>query len=380
MPASSAQTTPWQFIIGPAGGGYTLVTTAADNRRLTLRLTAPSEASFDIDGRHPEALAINELATDLHVVYTKPATRGTIVYRGRIGATTDTLDGTAHTVTVTSLDYRAVLSRRLLYNSDTLLYSGMDQADIAWQLIRQTQTKPGGDLSISPGIGSPTGTVRTLSYVAGDNIGDTIATISQLLDGFDWEITPISPSALALNIWAPLRGLYQGVVLEYGGLVESVKREVRTTDYANALRVTGDQTQPTPPTPQERASPDIGTVAQGRWDKAVPAPGILTLAALTSAADGALAYSSTLIPAYTLTLRRGAWQGPGHIWLGDTVMIVIDSGRISVTGELLRVQEMTFDIPAEGDEQVSLTVGRPPLNYNRLPSQVDQRLRDVERR
>ncbi|MGH3693231.1 MAG: hypothetical protein ACRDRX_04395 [Pseudonocardiaceae bacterium] len=370
----------WSFLLGPATGGHTVTLTGAKNRKLTARLTSPSEASFGIDGRHPQASYIAELSTDLHAVYAPDSGPPSIIYRGRIGSTSDSLDDRAHTTSVTSMDYREVLRRRILYNSDTLTFTNQDQASIALNLIGQTQARPGGNLSISKGLGNPSGTLRTMSYSAGDSIGDLIQTMSQLQNGYEWEITPVSPSALALNIWTSIRGSTRGVVCEYGGIVESVRREVRSSDYANSIRVTGDQSQTTPPTPQERTASDIATRAEGRWDKAMTAPDTINLAALQSRADFLLAYSQTIIPSYQLTLKRGAWLGPGHVWLGDHVTVVIKSGRLAVVDASLRVYEVAVDIADDGSDQATLTVGRPALNYDRMPSLTDQRLRDLERR
>lgn len=370
----------WSFILGPASGGQTTALTGAKNRKVVVRLSAPSEASFDIDGRHPQANDIWELATDLHAVYSSPGAVGSLVYRGRIGATVDAIDDRSHTVTVNSNDYRELLRRRILYNASTLSYVSMDQADIAWNLIQQTQTLSGGDLSISKGIGNPTGTLRTMNYTAGDSIGDLIQAMSQMLNGFEWDITPISPSALALNIWSSVRGNSRGVVVEYGGLATTVRREVRPQDYANSLRITGDQTQTTPPTPQERTASDIATRDEGRWDKAVTAPETQLLAALQSRSDYLLAYYQSVIPSYTLTLKRGAWLGPSHIWLGDPITVVVKTGRLDVVDTELRVYEIEIDIAEDGTDQAILTVGRPALNYDRMPSLTDQRLRDLERR
>lgn len=373
----------WRWLLGPATGGYATELTAATQRRLTVRLTSPSETSFTIDGRHPQAAAVTELATDLHVLYTPAAgPPTTVVYRGRIGGSTDAIDQTRHTVTVSSMDYRELLKRRLLYNASTLTWTGVDQAEIAWQLLQQTQTLPGGNLGISKGTGNPSGVTRTVGYAAGDSIGARIDELSQLTNGFEWDIRPAGESALALDIYTVMRGAYRGVVLEHGGLVQAVQREARPADYANSIRVTGDQTATTPPTPQERTAADIATRPEGRWDKVITAPGVTDLASLQARADWQLADAQVVQPAYTLTLKRGGWQGPSHIWLGDIVLLVVDSGRLAVAGTPVRVQEMTFDLPdtAGGDETVSIVVGRPRINYDRIAPEFDRRLRDLERR
>lgn len=379
----------WQFVGGPATGGRTVSLAAAKNRKLTVRLSSPSEASFDIDGTHPDASLITELQSDLHVLFTPdaPGAATAIAYRGRIGPSTDQLDATAHTTSFSSLDYRELLRRRRLYAADTAVtagYSAIDQGTIAWNLIQTTQGHPGGNLGISRGVGAVTGTPQTRGYIAGDTIGDKISELGQVLNGFEWDITPVSDSALNLDLWIiGGRGANRGVVIEYGGLAEKIRREFQTSNYANAIRVTGDNTGNggVAPTPQERSVSDIATRPEGLWDLSVTAPTVFTLAALSSFADYKIQDISTLIPAYSITLRRGAWRGPQHIWLGDTILVDILSGRINETGKTYRVQEMAFVINEDGGgETVDLTIGRPPPNYHRYPAEVDRRLAILERR
>src|SRR5690606_9835308 len=96
---------------------------------------------------------------------------------------------------------------------------------------------------------SPTGIDRDRTYEAGDSIGQRIQELSEVIDGFDWDISPVSASGLQLDVWHPMRGSDRGVVLIYGGLVAHVQREVNPSDYANALRYTGaegDEEDPGP--------------------------------------------------------------------------------------------------------------------------------------
>jgi hypothetical protein len=378
-PFYGSATTRWQFVAGPASGGHELALTEARQRKLVVRLTEPSEASFSLDGRRDQASAVGELSTDLHVLYTPPGGAATVLlYRGRVGATGDSLDADSHTMSVATLDYRAVLNRRILYSNSQLTWTATDQADIARGLLAQTQIRPGGDLGIDPGT-LLTGTTRDRTYEAGDSIGERIQQLSEVIDGFDWDITPTSASGLRLDIFYPQRGVNRAVVLEHGGLVQTVTRNVDPGEYANAIRMTGSDSATTPPTPAEREAADIATVAQGRWDKAFGEHTIETQAALDARADWQLAESQVIQPSYTLGLRPGAWEGPDHIWVGDTVRLVIYSGRLSVDTQL-RVHELGVDIGDDGTESVSLTVGRPAPDYRRLPRQILRRLTSLERR
>ena len=367
----------WQFIVGPAAGGHELALSEAKSRRFTARLVDPSEVGFSINGRHSQAAAIRELATDIHVLWTPSSGATEILARSRVGATGDTLDTDKHTIDVPALDYRALLNRRRLFSGDTLTWTGVDQAEIAYQLIEQTQARLGGDLGISKGWSgtTPTGMPRDRTYELGDSIGERIQELSEVINGFDWDITPVSASALELDVWYPQRGANRGVVLELGGLIAAARREVPVADYANAIRMTGEESL----LAQEREAPDLGSFPEGRWDAVFGETGLTTQAALDERADWQIDQSQVVRPSYSLTLRQGAWDGPDHMWLGDTVQVVIMSGSRRVN-TLLRIFEMAFTIGDDGQETVELTVGGPKPNPYRRESLVDQRLRNLERR
>lgn len=378
--------TRWQLVLGPASGGHELALTEAHGRRYTARLNDNSDMSFSIDGRHPQADAIAELSTDVHLLFSDA--KGTrILDRCRVGPTRDEITEDEHRVEVTCLDYRAVLrDGRILYSTDTLTYESTDQAEIAWGLLDTTQQQPGGSLGIAKawsGI-NPTGIDRDRTYEAGDSVGQRIQELSEVEDGFDWDITPVSASGLRLDLWYPARGASRGVILILGGLVAAVQREVDTSTYANAIRYTGAQgDDETPgPDPREIAAPQLdqpGAWPQGRWDAVFGDDGLTTQAALNARAAWQLAESQAIRPVYTVRLRRGGWQGPDHIWLGDTVRLIVPSGRLQVDTQL-RVHEVQLDIDEDGGETATLTLGGPRPDFRRWPSRVDRRLKDLERR
>lgn len=377
--------TRWQLVLGPASGGHELALTEAHGRRYTARLNENSDLSFSIDGRHRQADAIGELTTDVHLLFSD-STGTRILDRCRVGPTRDEVSEDEHRVEVTALDYREVLARRILYSDDTLTYTGVDQAEIAWALVDATQQRPAGHLGIDKGWTgtSPTGIDRDRTYEAGDSIGQRIQELSEVIDGFDWDISPVSASGLQLDVWHPMRGSDRGVVLIYGGLVAHVQREVNPSDYANALRYTGaegDEEDPGPD-PVEIEAPLLGQDGdwpQGRWDAAFGDDGLITQATLNERAAWQLAESQVIRPVYTVRLKRGGWGGPDHIWLGDTVRLIVASGRLRVDASL-RVHEIQLDIDEDGGETATLTLGGPRPDFRRWPSRVDRRLRDLERR
>lgn len=367
----------WQFVVGPASGGHELALSEARSRRFTVRLGDPSEVAYSIDGRHAQALAVDELTTDTHVLWTSDAGQTKILFRGRVGNTGDTIGAEAHSIDVTVLDYRAVLARRRLCSGDTLTYTATDQAEIAWNLIAATQGNTGGDLGISKSWSgtTPTGVLRDRTYELGDSVGERINELSEVLGGFDWDITPTSASTLTLDFWYPQRGVNRDVVLELGGLVASARREVSVGDYANALRMTGEEAL----TAQEREAPDLASRLEGRWDAVYGDTGLTTQPALNERADWQIDEAQTVQPTYTVTLVADAWEGPDHIWVGDPVQLVIRSGRLAVN-DALRVYEMAFNLGDHGEETVELTLGGPKPDPYRRVARVERRLRNLERR
>lgn len=365
----------WQYILGPATGGQTTALTTALARKVTFKLTEPSEASFSINGRNTEAAGIAELATDLHVVRD-----GVLLYRGRIGPTSDSIDGTTHRVDVSALDYRELLNRRLMYSTDQLIYSQTDQAVIAWNLVKATQSRPGGDLGIVQGAGAVSGIlVDRPDYAPGDNIGEAINNLAQAVNGFDWDITPADPTTLRLDMWHgdAGRGADRGVYLEYGGNVTAVQRSVAVDTYANAVRVNGANSTLV----ELRESPDLADKAarpEGRWEQSFGYTDLVRQADVTARADWQLAQSQVIVPSYTLTLAAGAWTGPAQIWLGDTVHLRVKSGRIAAD-TALRVYEIGVDIGA-ANEQVQVTLAAPQPDFRRRPAALARRLRDLEKR
>lgn len=376
-PAVPPPRSRWRILIGPPTGGYEAELTAAQSRKLTVRLTSPSELAFGLNARLPQADSIEELVTDAHVLWTSAEGVTHRLFRGRIGPTGDSGDADGHNMTATALDYRALLRRRRLYSDSQLTWTGTDQAEIALALVTQTQARTGGALGISKawtGV-EPTGVERDRTYEAGDSIGDRIQELSEVIDGFNWDITATSASALSLEVFYPERGNDRGVVLEYGGMVAKFSREVQTSDYANAQRYTGESAL----TASELAAADLATRPEGRWDAVFGDSGLTTQGALDDRAAWQLDQSQVISPPYTLTLRRGVWRGPDHIWLGDTVRVIIRSGRLRVDTSI-RVFELAFTLDADGGETVEVTLGGPKPDFRRRPNDDERRLKNLERR
>lgn len=376
-----APSSSWVFGIGPAReGGIVHELPQTSGRKLSVKTTDPSEASFEMDGRDPVALALDELATDLHVLYRRsPADARQQLYRGRIGQAGDRITAESHRIMVPSLDYRGVLKRRFLFTGTQQTWTQVDQTAIGWGLITQTQNSLGGNLGITNGS-TPTGQLRDRTYELEDEISAKISELAETVGGFDWDIVAPDSRRLVYTTWYPQRGVDRGVLISVGGAARELSRDVDSTTFANAIRMNGQAPSGggAAPPPHERYASGIETAPQGRWE-AVIGTDMTTSAAVSDRIDWQLAESQTVRPSYTFTMKRGWWQGPEHCWVGDPCLVRVFSGRLRVE-TTLRVQQMDFTPDPNGGEDVSITVGAPKPDPRKRAAALEQRLARLERR
>jgi hypothetical protein len=352
----------YQFVLTrPVSGGGSSVAelTAARSRRLDFALDDDSSCGFTMPGRHSQTALIDEIENDVVV-----ARDGVALFRGRINGSDDSVSPNVHTCTFNAVDYRGLLSRRIVWPTSTLTFAATDQATIAARLINDSQALGTLGITAAP---APTGVLRDRTYDVGSTIGDLVASLGRAINGFDWDVSP----TLALRVFYPARGTTSANwVAEYGRNVTDVRRTVASGDFANAIRFSGEQTAPS-------TTRTITPGPEGRWERQVGNPDLKTAAAIAEQADGAIVAVSTIRPSYGVTLLPGAWS-PATVWLGDTVRLLVRSGRLDVD-TTLRVSGVSIDIGDHGDEKVTLQLGRYRWRFAERLADYQTRLDRLER-
>jgi endonuclease/exonuclease/phosphatase family metal-dependent hydrolase len=316
---------------------------------------------------------IAEMMWDLWVLR-----NGSPLFRGRIGPSSDTGDDDGNlSSTFSAADYRELLNRRLLFEGDKVDFVTYEQSDIAWSLISSTQAKAGGNLGIVRGAGKVTGVKRDRStYAPGDSIGATINLLSQVANGFDWDIQPnLTDTSMTFDVFYPSRGADRSVVLDYGGRVVSFNRQVDPGTFGNAVRGTGDETL----TPVRQEAAGLATDPAGRWDLQYADDAVKVAQTLTDKTAQALADGQYVQPSWTVTLAPGTWNGPSDFWLGDQVTLVVKAGRLNVV-ESLRVVEIGLSIDENNLDTLTVTLGVPDPKHRRTARTINRRLTALERR
>lgn len=343
-------------------GSQPLGELAALDQRFEFRLERPSVVAFRINAAHPSARFIGELSTDV-VVFRD----GRALLRAVVTATRDDLNEDSHYIEVTAMDYRGRLEfRRVL--ADQVFVDEPD-VDIAWSSIVNAQAEPNGNLGIRRGVFDD-GVQLSGTFPAGISVTEAIELVANVDDGFDWDID----ANLRFNIYRP-RGRRTERVLDYGGLVAEVTREFAAGNFANSVRVSGDDTVAS-------VIAGEGDSFLGRWDRQVGYPQIASPTLLAGLALDELSRLSDDAISTRLRLRSSegqqSWGGFADIGLGDTVRIVIQSNRLNIA-EDTRVRQIDVTVSDDGREDVTLVVDGPQRTFQERINDVLQRLTELER-
>ena len=382
--------------------------TDARSRKLEQTLNSPAVFSFTLDGRSPNALAIQELSHDVIAWrWDDQQNKDVLAFRGIIAQSQDTISEQAHTVSFTAHDYLAMLQRRLItgsvhYNE---VFTQIDQDTIAGNLVNQAvqvyvasqdiNLYPGSTLPLSyypctpAGVQrGPSGQKRDRTYPAQTNIGEALDQLAKVVNGFDYDLWPTSDvfGVDSIRLFYPYQGVQRSYPqLVYGSTVSTITRSLDSADYANYQRVVGNNGSSDPAAAQlygeawdlSQAN-NITVATQGLWMNGSNASDVTIKQTLVDKANGDLSRSGLLQPSYAVGLRPGAysWGNPN---MGDVVPLVIQSGRLNVNTNI-RVVGLTYDIGDDGQEDVSLTLGRPDTTIYDIFTATDTDVNALARR
>jgi hypothetical protein len=384
----------------------------ARNRKLTTTLNGPAQFSFDIDGRHPCAASISELATDIAVMrWDEYYTGGDVpMFRGIVGASTDAVTESEHTLSVTATDYVSMLGRRVLTAPGQVVITDHQDNCASWLLGYASAA------NVSVGAGSPAfgaafylplslqyvdpsgnprlpghldlagnGSVpqRSLTLQGNSVLGTMWDNLAKLTSGFDYRVLASGGTTDYLQVAYPQLGVTRtSPAFNYPGNVTAFQRQVSSADYSNYWRSLGNNQNPAQNASQiygESWTPAALALDVGTWMTADQASDQTDPALLGAAAAGRLNIYGLLVPAYVLTLQPDFYYYNGVFNLGDTVPLIITSGRLKVN-TTVRILGITFEPKDDGDEVITVTVGRAPQDLLSRLNSYDADVRALSRR
>jgi hypothetical protein len=377
---------------------------SARGRRLETAWNAPAQLTFTLDGRSAPAALVQELQTDVYAWRWDDRTGADVaVFRGVVTNAEDQISEQDHAVTVTCHDYLSMLERRFELGATSRVITQVDQDSIAAQLVALGAAgpwhgfNPGALVPLVVARVNPDGTARAAlsgvlrdrTYVGGTTFGTELDELAKVTGGFDYDVIPEAAAgglagagADVVRVFYPYQGVARSdVVLEYGASVSTVARTVNSADYANYVRVIGNKASADAAAAQlvgEASNPDAAAGVVGAWGMSENASDVSLQATVNQRAAGDLAIYGVLVPSYTLGLRPGTYTY-GSPNMGDTVPLVIQSGRLDVA-DYVRVVGITYDVNDDGDETVSVVVGRPLPRFLGLLAKTNRTVNALARR
>lgn len=365
----------------------------ARGRRLELTWNSASVLTFTLDTANPVTAAIRELETDVYAWRWDERTgRDVLMFRGVVAQAEHEWTEQTATVNYKCHDYLAMFGRRFLTSDIPTYFLATDQDDIVAGFldaainVRATSGAsfaPGSFLPLTRYLANDDGTERALSqvtrdrsYLGGQNLGEALTNLANVIGGFDFDCWPRSDvdNVDRLRIWFPYRGqIRDDFALVYGDTVAVLTRTTNSATYGNYWRVLGNAGADDVQLSAENWNADANDVARtavGLWMSQDNAADVSDVTTLQERADGDVALNGVMVPSYSVQLRPGAYSY-GVPNMGDTVPL-----RISAEGYRdhsdVRVIGIAYVINTDSDEDIELTVGRPSQSLGDYLTQADR--------
>lgn len=343
--------TSWQFLIGPNNVGPQYELTQATSRVLTYHIDESASLALTLQQSDQALQYIQELVTDVWVYR-----NGRLLFRGRVGTTTDHIDGETNTYTidVNIFDYREWLARQFLQPSRVWSWRGKTQAQIIQDLFTyvingQSGIKPVWTIDTSK---MPASTVN-FDTTPGTSVKDVIGTLPSV----GWRVFPNSSLGVTLRAISPwYYNLNHTFVAEFGSTLDKVDRTYDTSGFADSVIYTGDMNL----APIQSDAANISTAPQGRLGAVQSNPAIVDKAHLQSAANSAATNSQNVVPTWQCHMKPGIWVDDTTCWTGDICQFIVKKGRLNINDQY-RITDITINVSddaALGDD-ITLTFAKP---------------------
>lgn len=334
--------------VGPSTGSIAVQeVTFFDALRLSFNLDTGDTLSFTVPAFSPEAVYLDELASDIWA-------SGIVRQRYRVIDLSQAWDEDGNDqIAVTAVSYKRLLSaRHLRSNMDFGPTPLVEQGDILWGLVAHTQAAVGGNWGITKGA-TTTGQLRERHYLAGENIGDLCAKMAAVINGCWYGID----ADLIFTAKLPATFRHQAMPLQLGVTARKLARKGAADKYANAVLATGDNISTSPVWAE---TPALAADPRGRWENVSSHPSVIVQSTLTEMAQGDLASAQTPTATWTAEIEPDRWIADSTYTPGDFVVALTPLTLAAPIGSpasafLLQVIETTATYTADGALSVSLT-------------------------
>jgi hypothetical protein len=353
----------WSFLLADQSGNPVAELATGAGRSLTFTRNAYPEATVTLS--HDDDAAskfFDALSTGIPTL--RAYRDGVLRFHGELAPFTETLEEAA---TITLL-FRGPFARligygqsRGLFTAASRIFTATDAGQIAKTLIDEAT---GSGVATTGTIEASKTRTRTYQYA---NVGEAVTNLTRVLDGFDFEVTPIeyaSGKIGQLNVYASQGSDRSTTVLfQHGpGTLANVREVTRQTEPPiNGSRVLGTNGR-------SAFKFDLASIAKyGYWIVQETQSDVAEQATLDDKAQALLRPDPVKVVAFTPdpALAPLPWD---DYWLGDTVSFYGRRGAFTedVTA---RINKITVAIDDEGNEAAQ--VEQPGTDGDTITSGVE---------
>lgn len=312
------------------------------NLKLSKRLNNYGTCSFEIPANDPKATELIALR-----IYTVHVYRDELLlWAGEQAIREGSLDEHNNNwCTITCFDWFEQLFSR--YTAAEVIFSATDAGQIAWSLINTTQVA--SDFGITEGTIEATQN-RDRTY-NNQNIGDAIINLSNVINGFDFEINTSKVFNVSANIGVDRTNL----VLDYGRNIQSIRITEDFSSPANRAIELGDSGDFSTPLRVERDD----LTSQGLYKLREAVENEMEISESTTLEDkGDALLRKKGMPLFKTSMKLIPSSSPtiADFALGDIVSLRVVYGVYNILSQF-RIYEWSLSIPTNNTENLDLVLG-----------------------
>ena len=318
------------------------------NLKFGKRLNNYGQCSFDILVDDTVAGALISLREYTVWIYKVTSSGSVLVWSGEQVRRTGKLQpDEADWCTIYCYDWLYLLKDR--YTASVVSYDGIDAGMIAWNLINTSQLKTNGNFGITQGTIAPTQD-RDRKYY-NQNIMEAIVNLSDVIGGFDFEIT----NDRVFNVYT-IKGddLTDSVILEYTRNLQNVDIDEDFTNPVNNAIVLGEVYGGTELSRVDRADSALQVDFKLR-EKVLTADDVIDLDTLNSKGDALLAKFKVPLIKVNFELIKSSLSITSFN-LGDLIRLIIKKGIYNYDDDF-RIFEWEVSIDEVNTEKITLILG-----------------------
>lgn len=336
---------PFTLAVGPATGSRP-VQEVTDFLSWTLdnNLDDGCSISFSTRGDSVAAALIDELASDVWLY------RGSVlVQRFRVTQVEQAWDADGNDeVAVVGTCYRRLL--RKAHVRSELVYTGVAQDQIIWNLVQHAQAAVGGNLGITAGS-LTSGILRDRIYPVGTNIFTAIVEFTQIDLGVEWNVT----STLGLDVRDRLTLPLQTMPVQLGVTARRLIRPSAAEQFANAAIAIGN-----PENTDAVIAEDAGlpTDSRGRWERFVSVTAD-TQQEVQDLADGLIEQAVSPLSTWTIEMEPDRYFLDAEYEIGEQVTIIQPRSTVYAIGTpapRINAQVISRSITQTADGELSVVL------------------------